>query len=104
MSMRSLQRLNWSSLFLCLICINIFHGVKAVERHPDPDGRFSCHGLEGLNYIDKEGVLRSASIEKGHYYSALHGSVPCMDCHRKISEFPHLVENGEVDCSNSCHV
>ncbi len=91
-------------LFVIVLFISFIQTVNAAQRHPDPDGCFSCHALEGLDYIDKNGVLRSASIDKQHYYSALHGSVPCKDCHRRIREYPHKVENGEVDCANSCHV
>ncbi len=86
------------------LLIGFSPSLKAAERHPDPDGCFSCHAYEGLEYIDKQGVLRSASIDKNHYYSSLHGSVPCKDCHRKIQDYPHKVENGEVDCGESCHV
>ena len=78
--------------------------LNAAERRPDPDGCFSCHNLKGLDYVGKEGVLRSASIDSDHYYSSLHGSVPCKDCHRKIRDYPHKVKNGEVDCAESCHV
>ncbi len=78
--------------------------LNANERHSDPDGCFSCHALEGLQFIDEDGVLRVSSIVKSHYYSSLHGSVPCKDCHRKITNYPHEVENGYVDCSESCHV
>ncbi|MCW8830721.1 MAG: 4Fe-4S binding protein [Gammaproteobacteria bacterium] len=102
---RSVRRLGVLVIFvLSMTAIGVSQVVSAAERHPDPDGCFSCHALEGLDYIDKEGVLRSASIRKEHYYSSLHGSVPCKDCHRKIQDFPHRVENGEVDCSESCHV
>jgi len=92
--------------FLLMIALFIvaLQTVDAAQRHPDPDGCFSCHSLEGLDYIDTKGVLRSASINKQHYYSALHGSVPCKDCHRQIRDYPHKVENGEVDCGESCHV
>lgn len=76
----------------------------AKERQSDPDGCFSCHALEGLQFIDEDGVLRVSSINKSHYYSSLHGSVPCKDCHRKIRDYPHDVKNGYVDCSKSCHV
>ena len=78
--------------------------VMAEPRHADPDGCFSCHGLAGLEYVDKNGVLRSATIDKAHYYGSLHGGVPCRDCHRKIKSFPHRIENGEVDCAATCHV
>ena len=93
-------------ILLCnILCLSGFslpaHGI---ERQPDPDGCFSCHALEGLDYFDTTGVLRTASINKQHYYSSLHGSVPCNDCHRKIEHYPHKVENGEVDCGESCHV
>ena len=84
--------------------ISIIQIANAAARHPDPDGCFSCHALEGLDYIDKNGVPRSASINKRHYYSSLHGSVPCKDCHSKIRDYPHKVENGEVDCAGPCHV
>ncbi len=78
--------------------------VYANERHSDPDGCLSCHALTGLQFIDKEGLLRVSTIDESHYYSSLHGSVPCKDCHRKISHYPHKVENGYVDCAESCHV
>jgi len=102
---RSLRRLNMGVVFILIILfVGLGQEAFAAERHPDPDGCFSCHAIKGLDYIDKEGVLRSASIDKEHYYGSLHGSVPCKDCHRKIENFPHKTENGEVDCSESCHV
>jgi sulfite reductase (NADPH) flavoprotein alpha-component len=76
----------------------------ANERHSDPDGCFSCHGLPGLEYLDKNGVRRVATILEADYYGSLHGSVPCKDCHRKIERYPHKPEEGYVDCSESCHV
>ncbi len=78
--------------------------LMAAERQSDPDGCFSCHALKGLDYIDEQGLLRSASIDQSHYYGSLHGSVPCRDCHRRIRDYPHRPENGEVDCADSCHV
>lgn len=76
----------------------------AEKRHPDPDGCFSCHGLPDLKYVDKQGQLRSATILRGDYYGSLHGSVPCKDCHRKITDYPHEEKDGLVDCGESCHV
>jgi sulfite reductase (NADPH) flavoprotein alpha-component len=78
--------------------------ASAAERHADPDGCFSCHGLPGLEFIDKDGVRRVATILQSDYYGSLHGSVPCKDCHRKIERYPHKPEEGYVDCSESCHV
>ncbi len=78
--------------------------VFAAERQIDPDGCLSCHALPGLRHIDKYGVIRNASINQSHYLGSLHGSVPCKDCHRRIKNYPHEVENGEVDCNESCHV
>ncbi|MCK5829487.1 MAG: hypothetical protein KAH20_04220 [Methylococcales bacterium] len=86
-----------SSLFLLT-------SLQAAPRYSDPDGCMSCHALEGLSFIDKKGVTRSISIDRSHYYSSLHGSVPCKDCHRKIVDYPHKVENGYADCTESCHV
>ena len=100
----SWQRVAIGLIFGLILLIITITQVMAAERHPDPDGCFSCHALKGLDYIDDEGVLRSASIDQSHYYSSLHGSVPCKDCHREIQNFPHKVENGEVDCAASCHV
>ena len=76
----------------------------ADKRHPDPDGCFSCHGLPDLKYIDKEGQIRSATILKADYYGSLHGSVPCKDCHRKITDYPHEEKDGLVNCGEKCHV
>jgi sulfite reductase (NADPH) flavoprotein alpha-component len=78
--------------------------APAAERHSDPDGCFSCHGLPGLEFIDREGVRRTATILQADYYGSLHGSVPCKDCHRQIERYPHKPEEGYVDCSESCHV
>ena len=78
--------------------------LMAAERQGDPDGCLSCHALEGLDYIDGQGLLRSATIDKAHYLGSLHGSVPCRDCHRKVRDYPHKAENTEVDCAESCHV
>jgi sulfite reductase (NADPH) flavoprotein alpha-component len=78
--------------------------ARAEKRHPDPDGCFSCHGLPDLKYLDKQNQLRSATILKSDYYGSLHGSVPCKDCHRKISDYPHEEKDGLVDCGDSCHV
>jgi len=88
-------------LILLLLPVN---NLFANERYNDPDGCFSCHALKGLQYIDKQGLLRDASIDQSHYYSSLHGSVPCRDCHRKIRYYPHKEENGQVDCAESCHI
>ncbi|VAX09019.1 Iron-sulfur cluster-binding protein [hydrothermal vent metagenome] len=101
--------LNWGRiistvLFALIIMFVILTQVQAEKRHSDPDGCLSCHQLSGLDYINQDGVLRSASIDIAHYYSSLHGSVPCKDCHRKIQDYPHKAKNGEVDCSESCHV
>jgi len=82
----------------------MFSTSLAAPRYSDPDGCMSCHALEGLSFIDKHGVTRSTSINRSHYYSSLHGSVPCKDCHRKIVNYPHKVENGYADCTESCHV
>ena len=93
-----------SSLWAVLLLLVVSCGVLAAERHSDPDGCLSCHMLDGLERVDNDGVVRISTIDKSHYYSSLHGSVPCKDCHRKIQDYPHKVENGYVDCSESCHV
>jgi len=90
-------------LFLVILLL-MAASSQAQERYTDPDGCFSCHALSGLQYIDEQGLLRDASIDESHYYSSLHGSVPCRDCHRQIRYYPHKVENGEVDCAETCHV
>ncbi|MDD5036179.1 MAG: hypothetical protein PHE55_15625 [Methylococcaceae bacterium] len=91
-------------LHIALLLLGFALPVPAAERHSDPDGCFSCHGLPDLQYVDENGVLRVATILKKDYYGSLHGSVPCKDCHRKIEQYPHKPEEGYVDCSQSCHV
>ena len=103
------RKINWQRVLLAVIfaaagLFMLVTSVQAEERHPDPDGCLACHALEGMDFIDEQGVLRSSSIDRSHYFSSLHGSVPCKDCHRKIRDYPHKVENGEVDCGESCHV
>ena len=93
--------MKWSLFFALLV---ISWPLGALERHSDPDGCFSCHGLPGLEYIDEEGTRRTASILRKDYYASLHGSVPCRDCHRKIQDYPHDPKDGYVDCGQSCHV
>lgn len=78
--------------------------AKAAERQSDPDGCLVCHAAEGLAYVGENGVIRNASINSDHYFSSIHGNVPCRDCHRKIREYPHKPKNGEVDCAASCHL
>ncbi len=73
-------------------------------RQADPDGCLVCHALPGLEYIDEQGVRRTASIDRHAFYGSLHGSVPCRDCHRKIRDYPHDPKNGYVDCGAACHV
>ena len=90
------------SLLFALLAISWSLGAQ--ERHSDPDGCFSCHGLPGLEFIDEDGVRRTASILRKDYYSSLHGSVPCRDCHRQIQDYPHDPKNGFVDCAQSCHI
>ncbi|HFD12196.1 MAG TPA: hypothetical protein ENJ32_06985 [Crenotrichaceae bacterium] len=92
------------ALLLCALLFCLPSTVTAEPRKPDPDGCLTCHSLPGLHWIDEDGMWRVASIDKSHYFSSLHGSVPCRDCHRKITDYPHKVENGYVDCSESCHV
>ena len=89
-------------LFFVLLVIS--WPLGALERHSDPDGCFSCHGLPALEYIDEEGTRRTASILRKDYYASLHGSVPCRDCHRQIQDYPHDPKNGYVDCGQSCHI
>jgi len=106
---KGLKSVNWQRIILGVILglsisFIFITQVQAKQRQTDPDGCFTCHALEGLEYIDNKGVLRSSTINQQHYLSSLHGSVPCKDCHRKIKDFPHKVENGEVDCSESCHL
>ncbi len=103
------RRINWQRLTLALIVsvaalFVVVTQVMADERRGDVDGCLACHALPGLQYVDKQGVRRVASIDASHYLSSLHGSVPCKDCHRKIRDYPHRPENGEVDCAASCHV
>jgi len=88
-------------VFLTLFVVS---AVQATPRYSDPDGCMSCHEVEGLSFIDEKGVTRSTTIDRSHYYSSLHGSVPCKDCHRKIVDYPHKIENGYVDCTESCHI
>ena len=90
--------------FLIFLGLFILSPVQSAPRYSDPDGCMSCHAIEGLSFIDEKGVTRSTSIDRSHYYSSLHGSVPCKDCHRKIVDYPHKVENGYADCTESCHV
>lgn len=90
--------------------------LRAAERYSDPDGCLTCHDIPGLEFLDKtpyqgkaseaskKKLLRNASINSEHYYSSLHGSIPCTDCHRKITDYPHNPENGKVDCASSCHL
>ncbi|MCG7994898.1 MAG: 4Fe-4S binding protein [Candidatus Thiodiazotropha taylori] len=78
--------------------------AAAGERQSDPDGCLVCHAAEGLAYVNEKGVIRNASINSDHYFSSIHGNVPCRDCHRKIREYPHQAENGAVDCAASCHL
>jgi len=106
---KGLKSVNWQRVILGVILglsisFILITQVQAKQRQTDPDGCFICHAQEGLEYIDNKGVLRNSTINQQHYLSSLHGSVPCKDCHRKIKDFPHKVENGEVDCSESCHL
>jgi len=106
---KGLKAVNWQRVILGVIValaisFVFITQVQAKQRQTDPDGCFACHALEGLEYIDDKGVLRNSTINQQHYLSSLHGSVPCKDCHRKITDFPHKVENGEVDCAESCHL
>lgn len=94
----------WVGCCLLMFGIVLCMPAAAEKRHPDPDGCFSCHGLPDLKYVDKHGQVRSATILKADYYGSLHGSVPCKDCHRKITDYPHEEKDGLVDCGESCHV
>lgn len=91
-------------LRLFFILLLISWPLAAQERHSDPDGCFSCHGLPALEFIDEDGTRRTASILRKDYYASLHGSVPCRDCHRDIKDYPHDPKNGYVDCGQSCHI
>ncbi len=93
--------LGLSSAFMLIIFS--MSSLEAKERQTDPDGCLICHALEGLQYVDKKGVLRVASIDKADYFSSLHGSVPCTDCHR-VKTYPHDVKEALADCAGNCHV
>jgi len=103
------RRIDWQRLSLALIVsvatlFMVVTQVMADARRGDADGCLACHALPGLQYVDRQGVLRVASIDASHYLGSLHGSVPCKDCHRKIRDYPHRAENGAVDCAAACHV
>ncbi|MEQ1636538.1 MAG: hypothetical protein ABL903_07590 [Methylococcales bacterium] len=93
-----------NALMRCVFMVLLLNSVvSANERQSDPDGCLVCHALEGLQFIDKKGVLRIATIDKADYLGSLHGSVPCTDCHQ-IKTYPHEVKDGLVDCASECHV
>ncbi len=97
----------WLRRFVILTVIAVLFFIlssKAMARQSDPDGCLACHGIKGLAFIDKKGLYRNSSIDVEHYTASIHGNVPCTDCHRKIKEYPHKVENGAVDCTASCHI
>lgn len=96
--------MKWLYPFFVALLLLFSHATLADKRQPDPDGCLTCHGLPDLKYIDKAGQMRSASILKADYYGSLHGSVPCRDCHRKITDYPHEEKDGLVDCAQTCHV
>ena len=98
------QRVIMISVLAISLIFIITTWASAAPRKIDPDGCLSCHAIKGLDYVDKQGVVRTATIDESHYYASLHGSVPCKDCHRKIDKYPHKIENGEVDCAEICHV
>ncbi|SEH07935.1 4Fe-4S binding protein [Candidatus Venteria ishoeyi] len=98
------QRVIFSIIMLTMLGFIIITEAIAAQRYPDPDGCQTCHALPNLAYRDKQGLLRNASIDNEHYYASLHGSVPCRDCHRKITQYPHDPKNGAVDCGASCHL
>lgn len=106
---KAFRNINWQQIAFWFVMILMLLFILttqayAAARKTDPDGCLSCHALKGLDYIDENGLLRSASIDESHYFSSLHGSVPCRDCHRKIREYPHNPKNGEVNCAESCHI
>lgn len=104
-----LKGINWQRIIFAAVMISVALFIIATQagagiRKMDPDGCLSCHGLPGLEFVDENGVLRSSYIDESNYYASIHGSVPCTDCHRKIKDYPHKVEDGEVDCAESCHI
>lgn len=104
-----LRGVRWQRVVFAVVMVSVFIFIVATQvgagiRKMDPDGCLSCHGLKGLEFTDDQGVLRSSYIDEAQYYASLHGSVPCTDCHRKIKEYPHRVEDGAVDCAESCHI
>lgn len=97
----------WLRRLLMLIAVLILliaFSSKAIARQTDPDGCLVCHAIQGLGFIDENGLYRSTSIDEKHYSASIHGNVPCTDCHRKIKYYPHKVDNGKVDCTASCHI
>ncbi len=100
----SWRRVSLLTIFFVLLMFITLTQVYASPRSSDPDGCMSCHSIAGLDYVDENGLYRSASINNSHYLGSLHGSVPCKDCHRKVVDYPHEVKNTEVDCAESCHL
>ncbi len=99
----TLRRALLAMLFLCGGLFVWSHAAEAAPRPVDPDGCLVCHGLSGLESVDRRGVRRSFSIDTEHYAGSLHGAVPCTDCHREIRSFPHEEDKG-VDCAAECHL
>ncbi len=101
------KRLRWQRILLwslvLLVVLLAWSRATAAPRSLDPDGCLVCHGLQGLEFIDTEGVMRQLVIDRKHYRRSLHGAVPCSDCHREIRFFPHREDKG-VDCTAQCHI
>ena len=99
---RHLAVLLWS-LVLLLALLVWSRATDAALRPLDPDGCLVCHGIEGLQFIDEQGVTRRLTIDQAHYRGSLHGNVPCSDCHASIRRYPHEEDKG-VNCANECHL
>jgi len=68
------------------------------------DGCMKCHRLRGLSVLTKDNKIKDCSIRESLYVHSAHRKVGCRECHNKVKQYPHKVENVKANCSNLCHL
>jgi hypothetical protein len=79
--------------------ISIIPGVGTI----DEESCLFCHRYQSWSNNDNELNSSLLYIEEDLYASTPHGILECSECHKDITQFPH-VETPKVDCLKVCHM
>ncbi|MBF0420960.1 MAG: cytochrome c3 family protein [Magnetococcales bacterium] len=114
---RAIEALAWMSLVVGVVLLPVLAQARGILTQEEVapikvDGNtsdvrcYGCHGEKGFSFpVGKEIRSRKATlyVDREKLQGSVHGKRGCVDCHRSITQIPHLPEDKkQVDCVR-CH-